>query len=107
MKKRIFALVLIVVILCCLCGCSVNWGGKTYNLPWQLVAVFVVPFSAICFIIGGVHISKKRFVCPKCNKHFKPKWWRCMFSLHFNDNRVLRCPHCNNVGMCSLSYNQD
>ena len=45
--------------------------------------------------------------CIKCNKHFKPKWWRCMFSLHFNDNRVLRCPHCNNVGMCSLSYNQD
>ena len=107
MKKRIFGVVLIILLLCCFCGCEVHWGEETYNLPWQLVSLGAVLFTAICFIIGGVHISKKRFVCPKCYKRFKPKWWRCMFSLHVNDDRVLRCPHCKYVGMCSLSYEQD
>ena len=102
MKRIIFAFVTIVSAFT-LTSCRVNWFDRQYDVPWWMIAVPVVIFSAIVFFVSGKHIASKKYVCPKCNKTFYPKWWKAAFSIHINDDRVFKCPHCGGTGFCSPS----
>jgi len=102
MKKAAIVWLMLVLPLS-LTSCKVNWFDQQYDVPWWVIAVPVVMLSAIVFFVAGKHIASKEYVCPKCNKTFHPKWWKAAFSIHMNDDRVFKCPHCGRKGFCSLS----
>lgn len=106
MKKIVFAL-LIVLIAFSLTSCKVNWFDQRYDVPWWVISVPVLVFSAIALFVAGKRIASKEYICPKCNKTFYPKWWQAAFSIHMNDDRVFRCPHCGRKGFCQLSRKQE
>lgn len=102
MKKAAIVWVMIVLSLL-LTSCKVNWFDQQYDVPWWVIAVPIVIISAIVFFALGKHIASRKYVCPKCNKTFYPTWWKAAFSIHVNDDRVFKCPHCGKKGFCSLS----
>lgn len=102
MKKAAIVWLMLVLPLS-LTSCKVNWFDQQYDVPWWVIAVPVVMLSAIVFFVAGKHIASKEYVCPKCNKTFHPKWWKAAFSIHMNDDRVFKCPHCGRKEFCSLS----
>ncbi len=103
MKKIVVLFVLLCSMTALLTSCQVNWFGKHYEVSWWVIAVPVVVFSAIVWIVAGKHIASKKYVCPKCNQTFNPKWWRATVSIHMNDDRVFKCPHCGRKGFCHVS----
>ena len=103
MKRSITIVLIIGVNLFFLTSCEVNWFDQQYDVPWWVIAVPVVVFSAIVWFAAGKHIASKKYFCPKCNKSFYPKWWHAAISIHMNDDRVFRCPHCGRKGFCPLS----
>ena len=103
MKRSITIVLIIGVNLFFLTSCEVNWFNQQYDVPWWVIVVPVVVFSAIVWFAAGKHIASKKYFCPKCNKSFYPKWWHAAISIHMNDDRVFRCPHCGRKGFCPLS----
>lgn len=104
MKKKILVLIVLICIMTLsMTSCRVNWFDKHYDVPWWLIAVPVTAFSVIVWIVAGKHIASKKYVCPKCNKTFYPKWWKAAVSIHINDDRVFKCPHCGRKGFCKIS----
>ena len=101
--KKVVIVWMMFVLSFSLTSCKVNWLDQQYDVPWWVIAVPVVIFSAIVFFVAGKHIASKLYVCPKCNKTFHPKWWKVAFSIHMNDDRVFKCPNCGRKGFCPLS----
>lgn len=89
-----------------LCSCQVNVLNATYDVSWWIITVLTVVLIFAVLYAVGKYISKKKYVCPNCNKTFYPKWWEAAFSLHVNDDRVLKCPHCKKKSFCHLSWEQ-
>lgn len=104
--KRIAFVLLTTVLAFSLTACRVNWFDRHYDVPWWTIAVPIVVFDAIVCFAAVKYIASKKYVCPKCNKSFYPKWWQA-FSFHMNGYRVFKCPHCGRKGFCSLSKESD
>lgn len=102
MKKFVIVL-LIISFTILLTSCKVNWFDKQYDVPWWAIAIPVIVFSTIVWFAAGKYIASKKYVCPKCNKSFYPKWWLAAISIHMNDDRIFKCPHCGRKGFCHLS----
>ncbi len=94
------------IVLLSLCSCQVNVSSATYDVPWWIIIVPTVVFIFVVWYAVGKYISKKKYVCPSCHKTFYPKWWGAAFSLHVNDDRALKCPHCKKKSFCHLSWEQ-
>lgn len=107
MKVRLVLFILICTMTVLLTSCQVNWFDRQYDVPWWGIAIPVVVFSAIVFFAAGKHIASKKYVCPKCNKTFCPKWWKAALSIHMNDDRVFKCPYCGRKGFCLLSREKE
>ena len=97
MKKMFMSLSIILSMILMLTSCDVHFGSKHYDVAWWVIAIPVCLFSMIMLYAGGKHISNHEFVCPECNKTFHPKWWVAALSLHINDNRYFKCPHCHHM----------
>lgn len=104
--KRLLISLLLLYTSLFLTSCKVNWFSESYEVPWTFI---FIP-NAILFIIimyaAGKYISKKTFVCENCYKSFHPKWWKACFSLHVNDDRIFKCPHCGHKGFCHIASSQ-
>lgn len=101
MKKKIIAVVSLLLLLTLfLTSCRVNWFDRHYDVPWWGIAVPVVIFFAVVWIVMGKSLAKKEYICSSCNKIFYPKWWNAAISIHINDDRVFKCPHCGRKGFC-------
>lgn len=72
--KKVVIVWLMLVLAVSLTSCKVNWFDQQYDVPWWVIAVPVIIFSAIIWIAAGKHIASKKYVCPKCNKTFYLKW---------------------------------
>ena len=83
-----------------LTSCQVNWHGQNYRVHWWVLVVPVIIFSLSVLIASGRYIASKQYVCPQCKQSFYPKWWKAAFSMHMNDERVFKCPHCGRKGFC-------
>lgn len=90
-----------------LTSCQVNWFDQHYDVPWWVITVPTVILFAIVFYAVGKYISTKKYICPKCNQSFYPKWWQGAFSLHINDDRLFKCPHCGEKNFCNISKHSD
>lgn len=94
--KKLCLLLLFAMVLTTLSGCTVNWFGAQYDVPWYYVAVPV----AIIFVIAHIVIMSGTYVCPDCNTEFKPKWYHFFTYIHHGSKRVAKCPNCNRKGLC-------
>ena len=103
MKKILALFVLICILTVLLTSCQVNWFDQQYDVPWWVISIPITILSVLVWIVAGKHIASKKYVCPKCNKTFYPKWWKAALSIHMNDDRVFKCPHCGRKGFCPLS----
>lgn len=99
MRKTFISVTLLCSMLVLLASCQVNWFDKHYEVSWWVIAIPAV----IVFVWAGKHIASKKYICSKCNGAFYPKWWKAAISLHVNDDRVFKCPHCGNKGFCRIS----
>ena len=99
MKKKVMFL-LMFVLMACLTSCQVNWFDKQYTVPWWLVVIPSVIIVVVALVLTGKHITSQQYVCPECGEKFYPNFWKAMFSVHMNDNRVLKCPYCGRKGFC-------
>jgi len=102
MKKVVIGCIAVYIVTTFLCSCQVNWFDQHYDVSWWVIAVPVVIFSAIMWFVAGKYIASKKYVCPKCNQTFFPRWWKAAISVHINSDRVFRCPHCGKKGFCHL-----
>jgi len=108
MKKKIAVTILIIVsAVLTLTSCKVNWFDRQYDVPWWMIAVPAVIFSVIVISAAGKHIASKKYTCGNCGRSFYPTMLEAMFSVHINDDRYFRCPHCKSKGFCSISRDTD
>ena len=102
-KKLSLIFVIISSLLLSLTSCKVNWFGEQIDTPWYAVAIPVAVLAIAILIIGKLTFSKKKYICPECKTLFAVKWWKALFALHYNSDRVLKCPHCGRCGFCKVS----
>ena len=98
--KSFFVVFCNFIALSFLTSCQLNLFGQTFDVKWWVIFIPVLFFTAATFVIAGKAIASHEFICPACNKKFRPKWWKAFFSFHLNDDRVLKCPHCGRKGFC-------
>lgn len=79
-----------------LTGCKVNWFDKTVDVPWYYVAIPVTLVS----IFAYTYLIKGTYVCPKCGKEFKVKWYQMSVCIHINGKRLAKCPNCKMDSFC-------
>ena len=107
MKKGIFMALCLIFTALSLSACQVNWYGKQYHVsPW-LIVVPVIIFTIAAWVAAGKHVTSQKYVCPKCNHSFYPRFWNAAISIHMNNDRVLKCPHCKRKGFCPPSRESD
>ena len=108
MKKRIGLFIFVICFMTLsLTSCTVNWFDRTYDVPWWTIVIPSVLIVAVALWLAGRHISYQAYVCPECGKKFYPMFWQAAFSVHMNNDRVLKCPHCGKKGFCHLSRDQE
>ena len=94
--KKLFSIIMLIVLTFSLSGCTVNWFGESYDVPWFVIAV---PVAVIC-VIGHVYIMSGTYVCPECGEIFKPKWYQISAYVHFMSERLIKCPKCKKINYC-------
>lgn len=102
--RKLYTFILTFVLCFSISSCTVNWFDKTFSVPWWSIAIPTVVLVLVVWVVAGKYLSKKTYVCPKCNGEFQPVWWKAALSLHINDDRIFRCPHCGKRSLCHLSY---
>ena len=106
MKKFIIFFVVLCVVAASVTSCQVHWLDKQFTVQWWVIVIPSVLIVALAWFFAVKHIVSQKYVCPECGKAFYPKWTDAMFSVHMNDNRVLKCPHCGKKGFCPLSRDE-
>lgn len=94
--KKFLSIIILIVLVLSLSGCTVNWFDKQYDVPWFVIAVPV----AVIFIIAHFHIMSGTYICPVCGATFKPKWYQISAYLHFMGKRLIKCPNCKKRSYC-------
>ena len=89
---------------------TINWFGEWFEIALAAgiasIVVIVLAITFLAVLIALKSLSGLIFVCDKCGCRFRLKSSRYLFSTHMNDDRLLKCPHCNKKGWCSKSHDQ-
>ena len=94
-------LAVLVLLTLSLTSCQVNWGNTSYNVPWYVMAIIISAIIVVSLVLCGLFIFKHNYLCPKCEKEFKPtKWYIPLWTFHFCGSRLFRCPHCKRISFC-------
>ncbi len=97
---------LLVALLPLLTACTLVFGDTRYDVPWWVILITVGAVLLLILVPALKSTRRVWFTCPVCHKKFKPTAAKLLFSLHVNDHRILRCPHCGKRNMCAPSYDQ-
>lgn len=74
---------------------SVWWPFFAIGLP--VTVAFAVWFSALYY-------KRVDYICPKCNRIFKPRFGEMFWANHTPTTRKLTCPECGHKGFCVEVY---
>ena len=107
MRIRSLVIGVIITLSVFLSSCRANWFDRQIDVAWWMIAISVFLFLVTVWVVAGKCISKKRYACKKCKKSFFPAWWSAAMSLHMNEERVFKCPHCGTRGFCSVSSEEE
>ncbi|MBQ7353691.1 MAG: hypothetical protein IJW54_06805 [Clostridia bacterium] len=100
-------LITLALLMLTLTSCEVSWGNERYDVPWYYIAIPVTLFVIIILIISGYFIFKRTYICPKCEKEFKPtKWYNLLWTVHFCGSRLFKCPHCKRTSFCHPCFHK-
>ncbi len=99
MKKIAFFLLLV-----CNAVLLSSCRGHLFNIQFNVPIWLPILIVAAVFIISSFVIAEDKYVCTKCGHKFKPKWYKCIFSLNSWDSRVFKCPHCGHKGLFPKSH---
>lgn len=100
-------LITLVLLMLTLTSCEVNWGNERYDVPWYYIAIPVTLIVIITLAISGYFIFKRTYICPKCEKEFKPnKWYNPLWTVHFCGSRLFKCPHCKRTSFCHPCFHK-
>ena len=103
MKKMFLLFIILSVAVFSLTSCQAHWLDEQFTVPWWAIVIPSVSIIVVAWFAATKHITSQKYVCPECGKSFYPKFGDSAFSVHMNDNRVLKCPHCGEKGFCPLS----
>ncbi len=110
MLKRIFVILLLVVIIFTLVGCEIHFAdGTRYEVPWWFAFLFSVPFLIIGGILIYVNCPKEFWAyCPKCEQRFYVKKRVMQISASHSPvdgfEFIYRCPCCKTKHICYKSW---
>ncbi len=99
MKKLVLSFMFLVSALV-LTSCKVNWFGQTYDAPWYIILVSTIIPAFVVIVAVYFFIINATYICPECKTEFKPKWNHFYVTIHFDDERVAKCPKCGRKGFC-------
>ncbi len=71
-----------------------------------LLLIIIIPVSLILGLVFAGDISKTVYACPKCGTRFRAKWYKYLLSVHYGEDKVLKCPECGKKCRCAVSYDQ-
>jgi len=94
--RKLFSVIVLLLLMLSLSGCTVNWFDAHYDVSWFVIAVPVI----IIFIVAHIYIMSGTYVCPECGTHFKPKWYQFSAYVHFMGKRLIKCPKCKKTNYC-------
>lgn len=94
--KKIFLLLMIVVIALSLTSCTVNWFGGTRDVPWYFIAIPILLISVFGYFI----LMSKTYICPHCQTEFKAKPYQLYVAIHMGRKRMAKCPSCGKKSFC-------
>ena len=103
MKKLIVFFVVLCVVVFSLTSCQVHFFDQQFTVPWWIIVIPSVSIIALAWFVAAKHITSQKYICSECGKSFYPKLKDAAFSVHMNDDRVLKCPHCGKKGFCPPS----
>ncbi len=86
---------------------TINWFDEHFEVPLGFGITITIIIILLVLVPVLIYLSKTIYVCDKCGCRFRLKWYKCMFSIHMNDDRYLKCPKCKKKSWCSPSYNQN
>ena len=101
MKKRLLpfsALLLSIPLL--LTSCDVHWGSEHADVPWYVIAIPVVLFLAICYVVQSYCLTKHSYKCPECGEEFHPKMFSSFIPRYNQYEAFLKCPRCGKHSFC-------
>ena len=85
-------------------GTAVFWWKTGIWQPFALGMVVVV-FLGI--YISRVYFKKTAYICPLCQRVFKPKFREAFFASHTPRTRRLVCPSCHEKSYCVETYSPE
>ena len=101
MKKRWgVGITLVIFCLFFMNSCDAHFGNVHYDVPWWVIAVPVCLVSLITWFAAAKYIRSHKYICPKCSKSFYPNFWAAGVSLHIEEKRYFKCPHCKERSFC-------
>lgn len=74
---------------------------------WWLFAAWACVAITWGIAVSAHYFKHVAYICPKCHTVFKPKLKEAFWSYHTPRMRRLRCPKCNNRGLCVEVYAEE
>ncbi len=110
MKKTLLSFTL-VICSAVLSGCELRMNGSSYDVPWWVVLIVILPIIVFSTIIS-ISVMPNNFWarCSKCYGYFYVKKRVIALSTYSPEDGfdfVTKCPYCNKRTLCRRSYDQD
>jgi len=71
---------------------------------WWLFVIWAGVAALWGTAVSKYYFDRVAYICPECHEIFKPKFRESFWAYHTPRMRRLKCPKCNNTGLCLEVY---